>query len=77
MMSNKTQRNNALVAMISVWGGQILVHRSSLLIAQPCTHYVDVIIGVLIFFGIWKVCNLVQAFYRWFNGIEKVSSHPE
>ncbi|WP_413503451.1 hypothetical protein [Serratia grimesii] len=39
--------------------------------------YVDVIIGVLIFFGIWKVCNLVQAFYRWFNGIEKVSSHPE
>ncbi|MGO4743636.1 hypothetical protein [Serratia quinivorans] len=64
---------STLITIITYWGGSCLVKKSSLLMTYPNISYVDVIVGLLVFFGIWKVCNLAQAFYRWYNGIENVS----
>ncbi|CAI1532461.1 hypothetical protein [Serratia proteamaculans] len=72
-MSKKQSKSSFLVFIITYCGGFFLVHNSSLLITQPCIRYVDAGIGLLVFFGIFKVCNLAQAFYRWYNGIENVS----
>lgn len=72
-MSKKGNKSSFLILIITYFGGCFLVRHSSLQITQPCISYVDVGIGLLVFFGICKLCNLVQAFYRWYNGIEKVS----
>ena len=72
-MSKKQSKSSFLVFIITYCGGFFLVHNSSLQITQPCISYVDVGIGLLVFFGICKLFNLMQAFYRWYNGIEKVS----
>ena len=72
-MSKKGIKTSMLIYIITYLGGGSLVRNSSLLVAYPDISYVDVIIGLLVYFGLWKVCNLMQAFYRWYNGIENIS----
>ena len=72
-ISKKGIKTGMLITIITYWGGSYLVCNSSLLVAYPDISYVDVVIGLLVYFGIWKVCNLMQAFYRWYNGIDNVS----
>ncbi|HEJ8022626.1 TPA: hypothetical protein SMI40_002001 [Serratia liquefaciens] len=72
-ISKKGIKTSMLITIITYWGGSYLVCNSSLLVAYPNISYVDVVVGLLAFFGIWKACNLMQAFYRWYNGIENVS----
>ncbi|MNT28994.1 hypothetical protein D3C72_1647160 [compost metagenome] len=72
-ISKKGIKTSMLITIITYWGGSYLVCNSSLLVAYPNISYVDVVVGLLVFFGIWKACNLMQAFYRWYNGIENVS----
>ncbi|WP_420283176.1 hypothetical protein [Serratia liquefaciens] len=70
--SKKGIKTSMLITIITYWGGSYLVRNSSLLVAYPNISYVDVVVSLLAFFGIWKACNLMQAFYRWYNGIENV-----